>query len=62
MRDSLPNVLSSSENWFSWDLEHPSLNETLISGCATYEAFKRYLGGSDLYVVPRTRTGLESKL
>ncbi|KAI0729436.1 hypothetical protein C8Q72DRAFT_316597 [Fomitopsis betulina] len=51
-----------NENWFSWDLEHPSLNETLISGCATYEAFKRYLSGSDLYLVPTTRTELESKL
>ncbi|KAH9938625.1 uncharacterized protein B0H18DRAFT_968049 [Fomitopsis serialis] len=49
-----------NENWFSWDIEHPSLNETLIAGCATYEAFKRYLSGSDLYLLPRTRTELEN--
>ncbi|CCM02493.1 uncharacterized protein FIBRA_04594 [Fibroporia radiculosa] len=51
-----------NENWFSWDTDHPSLNETLISGCATYEAFKRYLSGSDLYLRPRSRTELESIL
>jgi len=51
-----------TENWFSWDTEHPSLDETLISGCATYEAFKRYLSGSDLYLLPRSRTELESIL
>ncbi|KZT12741.1 uncharacterized protein LAESUDRAFT_668644 [Laetiporus sulphureus 93-53] len=51
-----------TENWFSWDTEHPSLDETLISGCATYEAFKRYLSGSDLYLLPRSRAELESIL
>ncbi|RPD67129.1 hypothetical protein L226DRAFT_529520 [Lentinus tigrinus ALCF2SS1-7] len=51
-----------TENWFTWDQDHPSLDETLTSGCATYEAFKRYLNGADLYLVPRTRTELESVL
>ncbi|PCH41205.1 hypothetical protein WOLCODRAFT_162889 [Wolfiporia cocos MD-104 SS10] len=51
-----------NENWFSWDTEHPSLNETLISGCAAYEAFKRYLSGTDLYLLPRSRNELESIL
>ncbi|KAI0722939.1 hypothetical protein C8Q76DRAFT_721036 [Earliella scabrosa] len=51
-----------TENWFTWDQDHPSLDETLTSGCATYEAFKRYLGGADLYLVPQSRTELESVL
>ncbi|KAF9820935.1 hypothetical protein IEO21_00912 [Rhodonia placenta] len=51
-----------TENWFSWDADHPSLDETLIAGCATYEAFKRYLSGSDLYLLPRSRSELESIL
>ena len=51
-----------SENWFTWDQDHPSFNETLTSGCAAYEAFKRYLNGADLYLVPQTRSGLESVL
>ena len=54
--------LPRSENWFTWDQDHPSLDETLTSGCATYEAFKRYLGGADLYLVPQSRTELESVL
>ncbi|OBZ76181.1 hypothetical protein A0H81_04059 [Grifola frondosa] len=51
-----------TENWFSWDREHPSLDETLVSGCATYEAFQRYLTGSDIYLVPQSRNELESLL
>ncbi|GBE79454.1 hypothetical protein BKA93DRAFT_819787 [Sparassis latifolia] len=51
-----------TENWFSWDTAHPSLDETLIAGCATYEAFQRYLNGTDLYLVPRSRSELESVL
>ncbi|KAG5343115.1 hypothetical protein J132_08471 [Termitomyces sp. J132] len=51
-----------SENWFSWDSEHPSINETLVAGCASYRAFDRYLGGADLFLHPRNRTELESIL
>ncbi|KAK7695799.1 hypothetical protein QCA50_000437 [Cerrena zonata] len=51
-----------TENWFSWDTEHPSLNETLIAGCASYQAFNRYLSGSDLYLLPRSRKELEKVL
>ncbi|CDO76279.1 hypothetical protein BN946_scf184470.g37 [Trametes cinnabarina] len=51
-----------TENWFSWDQDHPSLDETLTAGCATYEAFQRYLNGQDLYLVPRTGNELESVL
>ncbi|KAI1786519.1 hypothetical protein LXA43DRAFT_1033515 [Ganoderma leucocontextum] len=51
-----------TENWFTWDQDHPSLDETLTSGCATYQAFQRYLTGADLYLVPRTRNELESVL
>jgi hypothetical protein len=48
-----------SENWFNWDAEHPSLNETLIAGCASYQAFNRYLSGLDIYLVPENRPQLE---
>ncbi|KAI0796638.1 hypothetical protein C8Q75DRAFT_741820 [Abortiporus biennis] len=51
-----------SENWFNWDTEHPSLDETLIAGCASYQAFNRYLAGSDLYLLPRSRSELEGVL
>ncbi|KAF9462659.1 hypothetical protein BDZ94DRAFT_1260932 [Collybia nuda] len=51
-----------SDNWFSWDSDHPSVNETLVAGCASYRAFERYLSGADLFLHPRTRTELESIL
>ncbi|OCH94071.1 hypothetical protein OBBRIDRAFT_789598 [Obba rivulosa] len=60
-----PEALAHShltENWFSWDTDHPSLDETLIAGCAAYEAFKRYLAGADLYLMPQTKNELESVL
>lgn len=60
---NLPNInLVGSENLFTWDTEHPSLNETLIAGCASYQAFSRYLNGSDLYLMPRSRNELENVL
>ena len=51
-----------SENWFTWDQDHPSFNETLVAGCASYQAFNRYLSGSDLFIIPRSRSELESVL
>ncbi|KAJ8517848.1 hypothetical protein ONZ45_g5001 [Pleurotus djamor] len=51
-----------TENWFTWDIEHPSLDETLVAGCASYRAFNRYLSGADLFIIPRTRAELESIL
>jgi len=51
-----------TENWFNWDTDHPSLNETLIAGNASYQAFTRYLTGNDLYLLPRSRTELEGVL
>ncbi|KAI6109152.1 hypothetical protein EDD16DRAFT_1615788 [Pisolithus croceorrhizus] len=51
-----------TENWFSWDQDHPSFNETLVAGCASYQAFNRYLSDSDLLIVPRTRSELQSVL
>ncbi|KIM65201.1 hypothetical protein SCLCIDRAFT_1212325 [Scleroderma citrinum Foug A] len=51
-----------TENWFTWDQDHPSFNETLVAGCASYQAFNRYLSGSDLFIVPRTRSELQSVL
>lgn len=50
---------SHSENWFTWDSDHPSLDETLIAGCASYQAFSQYLTGENLYLRPRTRLDLE---
>ncbi|KAH7929457.1 hypothetical protein BV22DRAFT_1080936 [Leucogyrophana mollusca] len=51
-----------TENWFFWDTEHPSFNETLVAGCASYQAFSRYLLGSDLFIMPRSKNELESIL
>ncbi|KII95199.1 hypothetical protein PLICRDRAFT_149711 [Plicaturopsis crispa FD-325 SS-3] len=51
-----------TENWFNWDTEHPSLDETLIAGCASYQAFNRYLEGADLFLMPRSRSELERVL
>ncbi|KAF7971116.1 hypothetical protein HWV62_7164 [Athelia sp. TMB] len=62
---STPEALAHThltENWFNWDTEHPSMDETLIAGCAAYQAFSRYLSGTDLFLLPRTRSELESVL
>jgi len=62
---STPEALAHShftENFFYWDLEHPSMDETLLAGCASYQAFNRYLGGTDLFLLPRSRSELESVL
>lgn len=52
----------SSENSFTWHTDQPSVDESLISGCASYRAFERYLEGNDLFLLPRTRAELESIL
>lgn len=57
-----PSHSLHSENWFSWDQDHPSFNETLVAGCASYQAFNRYLSGLDLFIIPRSRSELESVL
>ncbi|THG95805.1 hypothetical protein EW026_g5913 [Hermanssonia centrifuga] len=51
-----------TENVFSWDTEHAASNENIIAGNASYQAFSRYLIGSDLYLLPRSRTELENVL
>src|SRR5882757_1968112 len=51
-----------SENSFTWHTDKPSVDESLISGCASYRAFERYLEGNDLFLLPRTRIELESIL
>jgi len=58
---STPEALAHShltENFFNWDTEHPSMDETLLAGCASYQAFNRYLGGADLFLLPRSRNEL----
>lgn len=62
---STPEALAHShltENVFNWDTEHLSTDETLLAGCASYQAFNRYLGGTDLFLLPRSRSELESIL
>jgi len=51
-----------TESAVSWDMEYPSLNETLIAGCASYQALSRYLTGADLLFFPRTRKELRNVL
>ncbi len=55
-------IFFRSENVFSWDTEHPDLNENNVAGFASYQAFTRYLGGADLYLLPRSRSELEAVL
>ncbi|EDR12863.1 uncharacterized protein LACBIDRAFT_311801 [Laccaria bicolor S238N-H82] len=63
-----PNTLEATahnhlmENYFTWQTDKPSVDEALISGCASYRAFDRYLTGADLYLLPRTRSELENIL
>ncbi|TFK23287.1 hypothetical protein FA15DRAFT_621166 [Coprinopsis marcescibilis] len=50
------------ENSFNWHTDHPSMDEALLSGCASYRAFQRYLSGQDLYILPRSPFELENIL
>lgn len=61
-RSCTKSTASNSENWFTWDQDHPSLDETVTAACATYQAFQRYLSGRDLYLVPRSFNDLEGVL
>ena len=54
--------LPTSEHWPTWHTDQPSVDESLISGCASYRAFDRYIGGKDLFLLPRMRSELESIL
>ncbi|KAJ7591021.1 hypothetical protein C8J56DRAFT_934483 [Mycena floridula] len=44
-----------------WDEGGP-ITEALVAGFASYSALERFLSGSDLYLIPRTRSELESIL
>jgi hypothetical protein len=55
-------VYPSSENSFTWHTDQSSVDESLIAGCASYRAFDRYLSGNDIFLLPRTRSELESIL
>jgi hypothetical protein len=45
---------SYSENLFTWDLDHPSLPETIVAGCAAYVALQRYLTRpEEVVIAPR---------
>jgi len=46
----------------NWEVEQTSLNEALIALCASYTALARYVGGADIYLMPRSTSELESKL
>lgn len=56
------NLFFFSENYLDWHTDQPSVDESLVAGCASYRAFDRYLGGNDLFLLPRTRSELESVL
>lgn len=45
-----------------WEADQHSLNETLIALSASYQALSRYIGGDDIYLMPRSTSELESKL
>lgn len=45
-----------------WECEQSSFNETLIALGAAYQALARYIGGADIYLMPRSAAELESKL
>lgn len=57
-----PLLCLISENWPAWATDQPSVDESLISGCASYRAFERYISGKDLFLLPRTRSELENVL
>lgn len=57
-----PSDAFRRENVFNWDTEHPSMDEALLAGGASYQAFNRYLSGTDLFLLPRSRRELESIL
>jgi len=48
-----------TENWYDWETDSLS---TLVARGASYQAFNRYLSGTDLFLLPRTRSELESIL
>jgi len=47
------------ETWLTWESENLS---TLVAQAASYQAFSRYLTGTDLFLLPRTRNELETIL
>ena len=57
-----PHISFFSQNSFTWHTDQPSVDESLIAGCASYRAFERYLSGNDLFLLPRTCAELESIL
>jgi len=48
-----------TEHWNDWETDSLS---TLVARGASYQAFSRYLAGADLFLLPRTRSELESIL
>ena len=55
------NLTFSSENGLTWDSDH-SVDEGLLAGCVAYQALNRFLTGADLFILPRSRTELDSIL
>lgn len=52
------SFISTTAN--SWDYDF--LDEVLVANCASYQAVNRFLKGEDLFIIPRTRSALESVL
>ncbi|KAL0579695.1 hypothetical protein V5O48_002325 [Marasmius crinis-equi] len=57
-----PEAVAHSQFTEQWHGISDHIDETLVAGCASYRAFDRYLSGADLFILPRTRTELESVL
>ncbi|KAK1236587.1 hypothetical protein PQX77_000139 [Marasmius sp. AFHP31] len=57
-----PEAVAHSHFTEQWHGINDHIDETLVAGCASYRAFDRYLSGTDLFILPRTRTELESVL
>jgi hypothetical protein len=61
-RHYVTHVAYFSENGPAWHTNTSAVDESLMSDCASYSAFNRYIGGKDLFLLPRTRIDLESIL
>ncbi|KAK7049510.1 hypothetical protein VNI00_005541 [Paramarasmius palmivorus] len=57
-----PEAVAHSQVSDQWHGLDDHTDEALISGCASYRAFDRYLSGVDLFILPRSRSELESIL
>ena len=55
-------MVCSYRETYLWEDDQGSLNETLIALSAAYQALARYIGGADIYLMPRSQQDLLEKL